>query len=258
MRKFVSALTITLGPIQMIGSLYPLVKTEKATGPKFRKVIPDTETPVLARQVYVAENEIDADNPRLYTQDALGLALETADGLAFVDRDDVADARRSELPLNLVNVTVHRADALTWNPQPTGTLYAFVPNTASEHYAALVDALSDGDYTFLSVANVRNVEGLFRLIVLDRVIVMQKVHWPEDLNDVDVPDIESSPELSEAVSSMIRAMASAPSDEMFVSGVRRRVAEIETGEVHVTQAPEVETRASLLDLVAQFAQSVDE
>lgn len=253
MRKYASDFTVTLGPIQMVGSLYPLVKSDHARGSRFRRVVPNTDTPTLARQVYVAENEIDADQPRLYNQSDLGYAIETVDGLAFVDRDEVTEARTSTLPLNLCDVSVHRSTALNWDPQPTGTIYAFVPNVANEHYAALRDALCDPDYIYLSVANVRNAEGLFRLTVMDHMVVMQKLHWPEDLNDVDSPDVESSPELSEAVASIVRAMASMPSDDMYVSGVRQRVEAVQAGEVHVPDQTERHSpRSSLLEALQEF------
>jgi non-homologous end joining protein Ku len=257
-RAYVTNFTISLGPIQLVGRLLPLIQSERARGAnKFRQVVPDTDVPVLAKQRYIADGADEADAPTLYTARDLVYALETDDGLAFVSAEDVAEARKSDLPLNVCNVTIHPAETVNDCLFPADNSYVFEPALANEHYAALVSAVADPRFVFLAAMNLRNHEGLFRIVVHNDALVVQKMYWPEDLNEIDLPDVETTPQLVNAVSAMVSALMVDFDPESYTSGVREKVAAINSGEVFSPEAAIAEAEgANLMDLLAGYAEEL--
>lgn len=255
-RAYVSTFAINLGPIQLLGKLLPLVKSEKARGAsKFRQVIPDTEVPTLAKQRYIAEGTEDNESPTIYTQRDLVYALETDDGLSFVDPDEVTEARSSDLPLNVCSVTIHPTVEVQEHLYPASSSYVFEPLMANDHYAALLGAIDNPDFTFLAATNLRNNEGLYRLHVHNSTLVVQKMYWPEDLNEIEVAESESTDELTGAVAGMVEAMVTEFDPETYTSTTREKIAAVEGGETFSPEATVAEAEGSdLLDLLAGYAE----
>lgn len=227
-RAYVSEFTLRVGPINALGKLVKLTKTKANENNQFVSLCPDCDLTNEYRRVsqqYICAH--DEDHGPFVQRELTVKGRDIGDGVfARVSADEVAAARTSELPLNLFDATVHpKADveAATYSDD---NAYVFVPRVADEYFAVLVKMIEDDDNAFVAMANVRNSEGFFGLRVWNGQIVLQKLLWPEDLNEFDVNDTEASDDLFEAAKLMLGRI-SAPFDaDTYRSGVRDRLSAI--------------------------------
>lgn len=196
---YVSDLTIRVGPMATKGRLVSVQKSDaKSSKPVFSFVTPDgAEVERVFR---------DADTGEIYEQDQL-LKQEV---ISFADKEDgktgaivsqeqidATKAAQAQLPKNVVKVSVHdKAEVESFLYPSKHASFVFQPDSndpADEQwYNMIVELVRASDKAFVAVANIKNHEGLYRLLLWNDKLVLQRQSWPEDLNDVPTPETEFS------------------------------------------------------------------
>lgn len=256
-RAYVGQFTLSLGLIQVTGKLLPVVIPNRTRVNQFRRVLPDRDTPVLVKQVYIAADETTDEHERVYEPAELLSAKELDDGtLKFVDGDEVDEARTSDMPLNLAEVKVFRAsdvDGRIWT-DPKGGAFVFTPQSSNDHYAALVEAIGSGEHVFLGVANIRNSESFFRLRAWAGNLVVEKILWPDEVNEFDEVEVTSSSRLAGAITEMVRGMEDEFDPEQFTSSTKQALTELaeRLSDGDDSPRPERPEREEQVDLLAQI------
>lgn len=189
-KAYVSEFRIAVGPVTTTGALVKIDKTDK-TG-SYVSVCPDCTTePTKPRQAYICD--------ACESQHTIGelLKAKEIDGeLKFVSKEQITEAKTSDLPKNVLKVTVHPSDEV-WEQTygVGGNAYVFVPAAADEYYATLVALVADPGRTYLGVCNLRNSEGLFRLQVWRDQLVVQKIAWPDEIDALEAPELTVDEEI---------------------------------------------------------------
>jgi hypothetical protein len=163
--KWVSDLTLRIGPIQTKGALTGVRKSKQKTKkPTFKYVTPEGEA--------VEQRYVDPEGTQ-FTVDQLGKATVVTDDegnetLVPVAAEAIAKAKESSLPKNIVQLTVHPAtqvDRELYQSEANG--YVFTPNEDDPANVAwhdlLIRLVADKSNAYISKANVRGNEGLYRL-----------------------------------------------------------------------------------------------
>lgn len=256
-RAYVGAFTINLGLIQVTGKLLPVVIPNRTRVNQFRRVLPDRDEPTLVQQVYIGADETTEEHEKVYTTAELLSAKELDDGtLKFVDKDEVDEARTSDLPLNLAEVKVFRAsdvDGRIWT-DPNGGAFVFMPQASNDHYAALVEAIDSGEHVFLGVANIRNSESFFRLRTWAGNLVVEKILWPDEVNEFEEIEVTSSSRLAGAITEMVRGLEDEFDPEQFQSSTKTALAALaeRLNDSEDAPRPERPERTEKVDLLAQI------
>jgi non-homologous end joining protein Ku len=182
-RKYVGDFQITVGPISLLGSLIGVRKTGSDDDNKFVSVCPDCPAPVKPKQGYTCEN---GHGPYGIADLLKAKMLDDNDKtLVFVSPDDVKDARRSDLPVNVMQCTVHSAADIEAATFPSDTAYVFTPRNRDDYYNLLVDLAANSDKAFVAQCNVRNHEGFYRLVEWRGSLCIQRLYWPYEVNEFD-------------------------------------------------------------------------
>lgn len=191
-KSYVSEFTIRLGPIQTTGSLIGV--REPQSKPKGTKIVSCTPEGEPVKQVYVP-----ASNPSgtQYTMGQLGRATLNEDGsLTVIPKGALDQAKEPEVPKDTMAVTVHPQSEVDDSLFPSdNNAYVFQPNDADpvnlQWYSLLHASIKvHPERAFIGSANVRNSEGLYRLTLWRDRLVLQRMLYPEDLNDHEPLDIE--------------------------------------------------------------------
>lgn len=196
-RTYVSQFTIHLGPATTTGQLTPVKAPDRT--PKFKLVTPEGD-PVT--QLYRD------DDGNLYRPDELVRGIEQEDGsFQVVDPDAVQSAKKSDLPPNIINLNVHRMDEVSESlfPAPNNA-YVMHPVIKNQKNKPVPDPVNDRwydflttivrespDLSFMGICNLRNFEGLFKMGIYQGHLMIQKMLYPEDLNQYEVvrPDLSA-------------------------------------------------------------------
>ena len=225
-RAYVSNFTMHFGPATVTGRLLPIRLPDRA--PKLHYCTPEGQ-PV--KQCY-----IDVDGKTYFT-DELGRATMDEDGnLIPVNTEAVEAAKASSLPLNILNLTAHNADEIERHMFPSNNnAYIFEPVIKNSSNKVIDDPVNtqwhdflnvlvrDSEATFVGMCNLRNHEGLFRLSHYQGYIVIQKMLYPEDLNQYEPirPELDAS--VRDKALSVVRAMVQPFNPDDYQNAVARRV-----------------------------------
>lgn len=229
LKAYVSKFTVHLGPISMVGRLISSKKPgqkSKKDPTQFVMVTPDNE-PVVQR--YVVEGK-----KKLWEPGDLARARKLEDGtLVPVEKEVIAEAKTSALPKDILNLTVHDADEVDAALIPEGaTMYVFEPDFSDpvnvQWHSLLLSVLREHpEFAYVGVCNLRNTEGLYRLGLWRDRLVVQKMVYPDQIEDHQpLADAHlttvDKPAMAKAVKMMTKLTA--PFDaESFVDATRERL-----------------------------------
>jgi hypothetical protein len=216
------------GPATVTGRLLPIRLPDRA--PKLHYCTPEGQ-PV--KQCY-----IDVDGKTYFT-DQLGRATMDDDGnLVPVNAEAVEAAKTSNLPMNILNLTAHNADEIERHMFPSNNnAYIFEPVIKNSSNKVIDDPVNtqwhdflnvlvrDSDASFIGMCNLRNHEGLFRLSHYQGYIVIQKMLYPEDLNQYEAIRPELDPVVRDKALSVVRSMVQPFNPDEYKNMVARRVEE---------------------------------
>jgi non-homologous end joining protein Ku len=237
------------GPATTTGRLLPIRLPDAA--PKLHYCTPEGQ-PV--KQCY-----IDTDS-KTYFPDELGRAVMDEDGnLVQVDAEAVTAAKTSDLPLNVINLTAHNADEVERFLFPSNNnAYIFDPVIKNSSNKIIDDPVNtqwhdfmnvlvrDSEATFVGVCNLRNHEGLFRLSHYQGYIVIQKMLYPENLNQYEPIRPELDATVRDKALSVVRSMVQPFDPEAYRNSVTERLLEVTSADFDPTTAtPRVEASATL-------------
>lgn len=217
-RAYVSEYQLRVGPINVIGTLTNITRTNSQEHNRYVTVCPDCETPTPVEQRYICPTD-PTHGP--YRQRELTVkARDIGDGqLVKVDSEEVEAARRSVLPLNVFQATAHPRNEIETVTFPDDKAYVFTPRQTDEYFAVLYDLVETSDYAFVAVTNVRNSEGFFQLTTWNNCLVLQKLRWPSDVNHFTPAATVVKPELRDAALNMIERLASPFDQESYMNGL---------------------------------------
>lgn len=205
-RAYVGTFTMHFGPATTTGRLLPVRTPDKA--PKLHYCTPDGQA---VKQCY-----IDSDG-NTYFHDELGRATMDDDGnLIPVDKDAVDQAKESDLPLNILNLTAHNKEDVDKFLFPSNNnAYIFEPVIKNgknivddpvnmQWHDFLNVIVRDSEAVFIGRCNLRNHEGLFKLSHYQGYLTVQKMLYPEDLNQYEPLHPELDPLVRDKALSVVR------------------------------------------------------
>lgn len=177
-RPYVSNVTLSLGPMDVTGAIYP----PKITGSEIKlvSVCPACEEPHKVSQFYRC-TEVDSHE---FTVGELDRAKQVDDSLIRVSAEEAAAARKSQLPDNILELHVHRRDDIQGRTLEAGTTYVFRPKTTMKFYGVLIDLLKNRpDLVLMGHMNLRGKDKLMQITVeLNNQLVMREMMWPEEVD----------------------------------------------------------------------------
>lgn len=227
-RAYVGSFTIHFGPATTSGRLLPVRSPEKA--PKLHYCTPTGE-PV--KQCY-----IDNDG-KTYFHDELGRATMDDDGnLIPVDKDAVDQAKTSDLPLNVLNLTAHNLDEVQKYLFPSNNnAYIFEPVIKNgkniiddpvnvQWHDFLNVIVRDSDAVFIGKCNLRNHEGLFKLSHYQGYLTVQKMLYPEDLNQYEPMHPELDAVVRDKALSVVRNLVQPFDPDTYTNIIAERLTQV--------------------------------
>lgn len=261
LKAYVSKFTIHMGPVSMVGRLISSKKPgqkSKKDPTQFVMVTPDNE-PVVQR--YIVEGK----PKKLFVPDDLSRARKLEDGtLVPVEKEVIKEAKTSELPKDVLNLTVHDAAEVDAALIPEGaTMYVFEPDFSDpvnvQWHSLLLSVLTENtEFALVGVCNLRNSEGLFRLGVWRERLVVQKMVYPDQIEDHKPLDdahltTVDGPAMKKAVKMFTKLAAPFDADE-YVDSTRERLAvlasALETGGETPVIVEKPKKKADGFDLMA--------
>lgn len=220
-KAYVKDFKVAVGPITTTGELVKIDKTD-TTG-QYVSVCPVcVESPIKPRQTYVCD-ACESSHPIGELRKA-----KLVDGeLKFVSQEQIAEAKTSDLPKNVLKVTVHPSDEVwTQTYSSGGNAYVFVPSQADEYYSTLVALVADPTKTFLGVCNLRNNEGLFRLNAWRDQLVVQKIAWPDEVDALEAAALTVDEEILKFAKEFVDRITVPFDADSYRSTVKARLAAI--------------------------------
>lgn len=253
MRKHVSNFTCRLGPIASTGYLVG-VRMSKAkdpeAAPKTHYVTPDGK-PVQQRYVDAEGNQ--------YEQKQLSRGTIGEDkSVKVVDTEALAEAKKSELAPNVLDLTVHPAEARDQMFPDEANGYVWVPNADEkknvDFYDTILAVVRHSDKVLLGLCNLKGHEGLYTLTEWRGYIVIQKVLYPASLNAHEVRQSALPGAARRAVLSIVDSMVQDYDPEVYRNQITARSAEVVEAAVEpggtpkkvIVKKPKVEQEHDLL------------
>jgi non-homologous end joining protein Ku len=182
-KAHVTSFVIRYGAAATTGRLLYLKRP--SSEPKFKYCTPSGGA---VKQQYVDEAGTAWAIPELHR------AIETDDGLKYIGKEVVSETKKSSLPLNVLNLTVHRKEDIDRLPSD-GSPYIFVPDDKDpinvQWHDFIAVAVRESGAAFVGMCNLRNSEGLIRLTMNQGHLTVQKILYPDELNEFE----EIHPEL---------------------------------------------------------------
>jgi non-homologous end joining protein Ku len=232
-KAYVSNFTLRLGPInsngRLVGVRLPSSSSTKKNG-SFKLCNPNGR---IVKQIYIDPAD---DSLWEYADLVKGVANEDGETAVIVNQEDIDEAKNSYLPQNLLELTVHNSDEVDYYLFPSdNNAYVFEPNPKDPSnlvwHSALLQLLNDRtDKVLIGVANVKNYEGLYKVVLWRERIVLQKMLYPESLNNHQPLQSEYTPEIDDVamgkLNSMLDTLTQDFSPNSYQDSVAERVAKL--------------------------------
>lgn len=190
-KSFASTFTLSLGLMNVVGTLYPPKKSNSGKEEKFKLACPECETATGVKQSYNCEH---GHGP--FANGDCGHMKELDDGtLVRVSTSELEAARTSDLNPNSLNLTVHKRDEMAGQLVRTGNSYVFrVEPPMGLPYRVLLDGIkSQPNFVFVGEVNIRKQDKFMEVSVgMNDQLIVSELAWPEDLatfkpDEYDVP-----------------------------------------------------------------------
>lgn len=200
-KKYVTNFTLRMGPLTTVGSLVGVRKPEsKYDAGKYVLTSPSGE-PVKQQYVdasgkVIAKNELGKAKPvKIGTLENGEAVIEYHP----VDVGVVKEIKEAVLPKNVLTLQVHDKESVDRSVFPSNSNgYVFVPNSDDPVNVQMYDVIREGltmDKAFLGMGNMRGFDTFLRAYLWRGQIVLQKVLFPEDVNDhetISMPNLPDS------------------------------------------------------------------
>jgi non-homologous end joining protein Ku len=244
-KAYVGSFTIHFGPATTTGRLLPVRTPDKS--PKLHYCTPDGE-PV--KQCYIDSND------KTYFHDELGRATMDEDGnLTQIDKDAINQAKESDLPLNILNVTAHSHDDIEKFLFPSNN-NAYIFDPVIKNGKNIIDdpvnlqwhnflnvLVRDSGAVFVGKCNLRNHEGLFQLSHYQGYITIQKMLYPEDLNQYEPMHPELDAVVRDKALAVVRNLIQPFDPAEYNNTIAQKLAEAADQEFDGTSLPTTERKS---------------
>lgn len=241
-RSLVSDMTLTLSVVSVSGRLVNVLAPNAEKDVQFTSICPDVshEAPERVFQQYRCEH----DHGPWGVAD-LAKAKEQEDGtLVRVTKADIEAAKASDLPENVLNLTVHPRNEVEGSTYPTRFAYVFYPKALLPQYGLLLDLVAEPDLAFIGQCNLRGTEKLLRLERWGDNLVVRALWYPEYLNEREAIEVDYDSALLTEFLPLIESRVESFDPEKYQNGVRERILAL-TGEANAAvaeaAAPKAET-----------------
>ncbi len=242
-KAYVGNFTIRIGPIQMVGKMFPIRKPKESTG--FKLCTPDGRQ---VKQVYTPTDG--SDEMFQYAELERGV-LDDDGKMVLVGQDNITEAKTSDLPNNVINVTVHderEVDGMMWPSDDNA--YLFEPNSADpanvQWHEVLLGLLTKGNKAYVGMCKFHNNDGFYRLTVWRDRIVMQKQLFPESLHDHSKypADVKVQAAIVKKAASVMDKITEPFDPSLYVDEQTNRVKELIDSAAEGTVQPVVKKKAT--------------
>lgn len=192
LRSHVSDFKIRLGTAQTYGRLVAVKKPSNK--PDYKLCTPDGK-PV--KQVYR-----DTDN-NVWEKEDLGRALEVDGGLEQVDVAAIDEAKTSDLPVNIMELSIHPTEEVDKYLFPSEhNCYVFEPIVKKrkvvlpedpkniQWFNFIYTILEEGSYSLVGKCNLKNSEALFRVQLYQGNILIVRQNYPDGVNEFEPRAVE--------------------------------------------------------------------
>lgn len=227
-RAYVGDFTFRLGAIVTRGKLMSIRNSESDKATKLHYITPDG---LPVSQVYRCANG------GVYLREELGKAKMDEDGnLIPVNADAVVDAKKSALPINSIDLNVHKSSEVDDFLFPDKSqAYVFVPwiknssgkkvdDPANDKWAEILNSVvRNPNVALVGRCNLNNHEGMFRLSSYKGHIVLQKQLYPEEVNHFDQLDVALTSAEQAKVERLVDALVKPFNVEDYPNEITQRV-----------------------------------
>jgi non-homologous end joining protein Ku len=254
-RAYVGDFTFRLGAIVTRGKLMSIRNSESDKATKLHYISPDG-LPVA--QVYRCANG------NVYLREDLGKAKLDEDGnLIPVDADAVADAKTSALPLNSIDLNVHKTSEIDNFLFPDKSqAYIFVPwiknssgkkvdDPVNDKWAEILNSVvRNPNVALVGRCNLNNHEGMFRLSTYKGHIVLQKQLYPEEVNHFDELDIALTSTEQAKVDRLVDALVKPFNAEDYPNEITQRVIQATSADFDPSTLAEAKEKDNEVDVLS--------
>lgn len=273
-RAYVSDLTLRInlptGAIETHGRLLSVQASKtKGRGDGTYKLCTPQGVPV--KRVYVdptTNNIVEDEDLRRYIQgdksDKANKEPEVKRILSPEEYEEIIKAKASVLPKNIVELTVHPSDTedQLWSTSEKNS-FVFVPNSEDPSHvdaADVIRAMLDGGYVLVSLANVRNSDGFYRLTLWRGQIVLESMVYSDEINPHETIEVKN---MDDQLRTMAVGVAAAVCEDFDPDEYRNakleRIRAIEAGEagdITADTVAKVQQRQSVKDSMSALLDSL--
>lgn len=231
-RAYVGSFTVRLGNLTTQGRLLPVRQKIRS---QYSLCTPG-EDPQPVRQCYIDSNE------KVWFESELGRAEKDSDGVLHpVDPEQVAAAKKSDLPLNYLSLTAHPVEDIDTSLFPADSnAYVFDPVIKNSSGKVMENPVNKGlhdlfnvlvrdhpELAFIGRCNLNNYEGVYRVLLHQGFMTLQKQLHPEEINQYEFMDRPTVKATDRAKGEKILSALIAPYDDAtYTDTVAARLADI--------------------------------
>lgn len=180
MSTYASSVTISLGLASTTVKLKSIKQTFKARASALNMACP--ECPTKVSQFYVGECGHKPEAAHGYTAKETRKGKQVGDTFIIVTAEEQAEVVASQLPKNVVELSVHDAAEVDGHSVQSGTVYWAEPvNEADQFYPVLCHLIAEGTKAFVAVANLQGHEKMVRLVAHNGGFLVAEIARPDEL-----------------------------------------------------------------------------
>lgn len=263
--SYVSDFTIRLGNITTRGKLMSIRNSASDEDTKTVQITPDVQR---VRRVWRGPDGT------IYEDGTLGRATVDSEGnLTPVDKEAIAEAKRSALTLNVFEANVHKRsdiDSFLYPDKSQG--YVFIPqikqgknvvdDPVNDHAHEILNAMvQNPKIAMISRVNLQNNEGMFRLSMYRGHIALQKQLYPEEVHEFPILSIKLGKEDKAKAAKLAEAMVKDFDPEDYPNEITKRIIEAtaegfdpaKLAAIKANDAPQTDLSSMLDAALAEFA-----
>lgn len=186
LKSYVNNFTLRIGSISTIGRLVAVEQSVPVKA-KTKFVTPDGKS---VKKVYVAEDDLLNATPTVFQEGQLEKAVLNDEGEnVLVGKENLAAVKTSQLPKNVLNLTVHDAnDVDSQLVSGKNAVYVFLPDEKDpanvQWGELLIEIVRQSGQAFIGMCNLNNHEGLFRVGLWRGQLTIQKQLYPEQVKPI--------------------------------------------------------------------------
>lgn len=238
----VSDITLSIGMLSTLGSLYTIPKPNAGAEERTKIVCPDCDTPTqFPSQKYICND----DPTHVHTSGEMAKGKQIDGKIVKLDADALTEARASVLPEKELSLQVHNREDVERYTFPQGNAYVFIPHGSGPLGAILLDVLKKRrDLCLIAKTNIRKQDHLMMVDVeLNDQIVVREMLWPEDMKQFPaVPHDKATPKLMAQAEMLLEASVEEFDVHEYKKDSRERIAAL-VEEAAAGTAPKTKTAA---------------